>query len=179
MQKFFAEIMDVIEETSIPPGQQYSDAAGAQYGGTQYDFQADTNDFSSIDQNLEMPAPYPSTKVESHDVNVRNHMAIPVQNGQDDTMNVHTTIVDSSPSLHNSSAQPAPSSDPSSKRKSPEGPADVTSIGGDSKRKRSKISRACDQCRKKKVRCHSIGNGHVELMFARYVAMQTRKTMAS
>lgn len=147
MQRFIEEEMEVSEDTDVPPGQ-YSEAGAAQYAGAAYDFPSDGNEYIAIDQSLDTSPPYQTNDPKINDANLGNHMALPSQNGHVDAM--HPT-----PGL-NSHANATPQSttplNPSTKRKSPEDTAETAHVGGDSKRKRSKVSRACDQCRKKKVR---------------------------
>lgn len=147
MQRFIEEDMEASEDTDVPPGQ-YSEAGAAQYPGAAYDFTPDANEYIAIDQSLDTSPPYQTTDPKINDANLGNHMAIPSQNGHVDAMHA-------APGLNshtNATPQSTTALNPSTKRKSPEDPAEIAHIGGDSKRKRSKVSRACDQCRKKKVR---------------------------
>lgn len=147
MQRFLQETMEAGENPGGPPEQQYAEVGGAHYSAAQYGFPADANEFTNIGQTLDVSANAARRK-ETHDPNLENYMTMPVQNG-------HTEVLGANPnpstSLHNATASPATPFNPGTKRNSPEDTVETTPMGSDQKRKRSKVSRACDQCRKKKV----------------------------
>lgn len=154
MQRYFAETMDAADETSVPPAQDYTTANGAQYVQNSYGYPPPTSAFA-IDQSLQMP-----DGVDDYAANQNKNVAqrqgnstssLPEQNGTDD---VDPRIN----STNNSTGHPSISTsaqialNPSTKRKSPDDSQDIPALGEPlSGRKRSKVSRACDQCRRKKV----------------------------
>lgn len=139
--------MQVGEDTGVPPGQ-YAEAGAAQFPGAPYDFPSDANDYIAIDQTLDTEPSYQTTDPKINDATLSSHVGIPRQNG-------HVSSIPSSTDLgsHNGATpQSTTPLNPPTKRKSLEDGSEIIQVGGDSKRKRSKVSRACDQCRKKKVR---------------------------
>ena len=146
-QSILQETMEAAEEAGAAPEQQYSEVGSAHYAGTQYGYPPDANDFTNIDQTLDA-ATHPPTSKESHGPGLGDYMNISVQNGHAEVLDADSNM---SASLHNATVPPATPLNPATKRKSPEDASGATPGGSDSKRKRSKVSRACDQCRKKKV----------------------------
>lgn len=139
--------MEAAEDAGAAPEQQYSEVGSAHYAGAQYGFPPDATEFTSIDQTLDASTRPPTSK-ESHGPSLGNYMTMSVQNGHADVLGADSNM---SSSLHNAAMPPATPLNPATKRKSPEDASEATPGGSDSKRKRSKVSRACDQCRKKKV----------------------------
>lgn len=71
------------------------------------------------------------------------------KNGHDDHVEHDYAIPSTTGAQNNNNSRASPTLLSSLKRKS----IDVNTDQGSSSRKRSKVSRACDQCRKKKIRC--------------------------
>lgn len=145
--------MEAAEETGVHPGAGYPNIEHAQYDNSQYGFAQDTNAFP-IDQNLDMSVNFASNDGKNQDESLSgNHMSLTGQNGHAGVMGSHHGSTNTTSSL-TTATQPQTPLNPSTKRKSPEDISENTPAGGDSRRKRSKVSRACDQCRKKKVCLH-------------------------
>lgn len=141
MQRFIHEAMDVADEVEGASGH-YSEPGSAQYNTATYGFPSDANEYIAIDHTLDASTSFPATDNKLLQAitlaNQNGHAAAIHTNGGLDARDEDTS--DRHVSLN------APS-----KRKSPEGHIESAPMSGDSKRKRSKVSRACDQCRKKKV----------------------------
>lgn len=149
MQSFLSQVMEAAEESELHPVQGYPNIEHAQYDNSQYGFAQDSN--FPIDHNLEMSVNYMSNNGKNQTEGLgRNHMSITAQNGHGGVMRSHQGSTNTSGSL-TTTTQPQTPLNVSTKRKSPEDNTDNTPAGGDSRRKRSKVSRACDQCRRKKV----------------------------
>ncbi|KAK5946854.1 hypothetical protein PMZ80_000998 [Knufia obscura] len=151
--------MEAAEEGGAAPEQQYSEAGNAHYAGTQYDFPVDANEYTNIEQALDTSANAGTSKG-NHGSSLGGYMTMPVQNGHTDVLRADSNT---STSLHTAIAPPTTPLNPATKRKSPEDASQTTPAGGDPSRKRSKVSRACDQCRKKKVRCDADSEGTGQL----------------
>lgn len=142
--------MEAAEESELHPVQGYPNIEHAQYDNSQYGFAQDPN--YPIDHNLEMSVNYVSNDAKSQNEGLgNNHMSISGQNGHGGVMRSHQGSTNTSGSLA-TTTQPQTPLNASTKRKSLEDNTENTPAGGDSRRKRSKVSRACDQCRRKKVR---------------------------
>lgn len=163
--------MEAATEAGAPPEQQYSEVGNAHYAGAQYGYPTDANEFTDIDQSLDVSSSITASR-KSRDPNVGNYMTMPVQNGHADVLGADTNT---STSLHNATATPPAPLNPATKRKTPEDGSDAMNAGGDLKRRRSKVSRACDQCRKKKVNKPLYMLRCVQLTLTRFDAMQTLK----
>lgn len=161
MQHFLSQAMEAADEADMHPVQGYSNMGHAQYDNPQYGFAQDTN--FPIDQNLEMPVGFVSNDSKNQHEGLGNsHVSISGQNGHGGVMRSHQGSTNTSGSL-TTATQPQTPLNVSTKRKSLEDNTDNTPAGGDSRRKRSKVSRACDQCRRKKVRfglAHLRGGSH-------------------
>jgi hypothetical protein len=168
--------MEAAEEIGAPPEQQYSEVGSAHYVGAQYDFPADANEFTNIDQALGMSA-NGSTDKDSHGPSLGNYMNVPAQNGHVD--GVGANLESTNTSLHNATGPPATPLNPATKRKSQEDASEGTAAGSDPKRKRSKVSRACDQCRKKKVNNPLYPSGRDQLILRRSDVTPTPKEQES
>lgn len=150
MQNFLSQAMEAAEDAGLHQGQGYANIEHAQYDNSQYGFAQDTNQFP-IDQNLDIAVNFAASDAKDQDEGLgNNHMSLSAQNGHAGVMGSHHASTNTSTSLA-TATQPQTPLNPSTKRKSPEEIPENTPIGGDSRRKRSKVSRACDQCRKKKV----------------------------
>lgn len=151
MQNFLSQAMEAAEESELHPVQGYPNIEHAQYDNSQYGFAQETNSFP-IDQNLEMAVNFVSSNGKNHHEGLgNNHMSLAGQNGHGDVMRSHQGSTNTTGSI-TTTTQPQTPLSASTKRKSPEDNTENTPAGGDSRRKRSKVSRACDQCRRKKVR---------------------------
>ena len=168
MQRFLKETMEAAEVAGGRQGQQYSEAGNAHYVAAQYGFQADANDFTNIDQTLGMST-NPAIGKGDHDPNIGSYLTMPVQNGHVDVLGPGSNITASRLNVSTSTTPYTPGT----KRKSLEDVMEVTPLGGDSKRRRSKVSRACDQCRKKKVNKQLLTAQHNKLTSLRCDATQT------
>lgn len=147
MQRFIQDAMEVAGATSDPPGQ-YAEHPGAQYSDNAYDFSADANQYIAIDQNLDSSPSFHATDVRSSEAHLANHVAIHDQNGH---QHIITQQADPQTQGDNITTPTTPLNPGKKKRKSQEDISETGPAVGDSKRKRSKVSRACDQCRKKKA----------------------------
>lgn len=150
MQHFLSQAMEAAEDAGLHPVQGYSNIEHAPYDNSQYGFAQDTHPFP-IDQNLEMSVNFVSNDTKNQDESlVSSHMSLSGQNGHGGAMRSHHGSTNTSASLTTTTQPQTPLNAPT-KRKSPDGTTENTPAGGDSRRKRSKVSRACDQCRRKKV----------------------------
>lgn len=141
MQRFVHDAMDVADDVEGASGH-YSESGNAPYATGSYGFPPDANDYIAIDHTLDT-----STNFQAADNKLLQGITLADQNG-------HATGMHANGSHDTRDETTGDRNVPlnaSNKRKSPEGHIDSAPMSGDSKRKRSKVSRACDQCRKKKV----------------------------
>jgi len=152
MQKIFPQTMEAVDESNIVPMPGYMTDNGAHYVQNNYGYPAPSNTFA-IDQSLQMPEgveEYVSNGIVNRDQRQENGTSsLPDENGTDDMINsnVHSTSIPTT--LPTTQTQIATNT--SLKRKSPDDTQEISTTDPQSGRKRSKVSRACDQCRRKKV----------------------------
>lgn len=150
MQNFLSQAMEAADDADLHPGQGYTNIEHAQYDNSQYGFAQDAHPFP-IDQSLEISVNFAPSDGKGQNEGLGNtHMSMSEQNGHSAAMRSHQGSTNTSGSL-TTITQPQTPLNTATKRKSPEDTLDSTLAGGDSRRKRSKVSRACDQCRRKKV----------------------------
>lgn len=164
MQNFLSQAMEAAEDTGVHPGQGYANIEHAQYDNSQYGFAQDSHPFP-IDQNLDMSVNFASGDGKNQDEGLgANHISLRAQNGHGGVMASHNGSTNTSTSLATATQPQTPHNQPT-KRKSPEQTSENDpAAGGDSRRKRSKVSRACDQCRKKKVILIAIVHAELSLL---------------
>lgn len=141
MHQYLHEMMEVSEDVEGTPGH-YSESGGAQYAAAAYGFPSDGNEYIAIDTTLDASTSFPSA-----DNKLLQGISIADQNG-------HATTIHTNGELNTAddhAGERSVSLNIPTKRKSPDVHPESAPMSGDSKRKRSKVSRACDQCRKKKV----------------------------
>lgn len=137
-----------------PASTEYAEPRSAQYIAAAYDFSPDAHRCVAIDQS-----PNNEAGLRTNDrMASRDKLLVRASNAN---KNGHTHVEDEDHAIPspiaqnnnntNNNTQPTTPISTSAKRKSAEEPYEVTPVLSDSKRKRSKVSRACDQCRRKKV----------------------------
>ena len=157
MQQFIHENMDTTDNNGGAPTH-YSEAEGASYAGPiAYDYPADTSEYIAIDHNLEASTNYGTGEKLLRD-SLDGSTALPDQNGHDVGLSANGAV--------NAHFEPITTQDGAglnapAKRKSPDDQLESAFAAGDSKRKRSKVSRACDQCRRKKVYLSMLKQVHI------------------
>lgn len=160
MQRFFQQAMEAAEEAGVAPTQEYTADNNAQYVQNSYGYPPPSSTFA-IDQSLQMPESveeYSVDNVADHGQRQENGTSpLPEQNGTDSVTNSHVNPTPTSTALPVTPAQAQTSFNPSTKRKSLDDTHEIPAVGeSQSGRKRSKVSRACDQCRRKKVQLNVV-----------------------
>ena len=137
------------ERGDLGPNQSYPPAGQPQFPPSQYPYHT-TSEYPNLDEDLKMATAYGQPVQQNIASQLQEAAAAGApRNGDSNAMAVDTNGL--------ASAGMAPPHTPHQTSFSPAGgraSVDETAEaaeGGDSKRKRSKVSRACDQCRKKKV----------------------------
>lgn len=136
------------DQPDLGPNQPYPSAGQPQFPQPQYPYHT-TSEYPSLDQDLSMSDTYGAPTQQNIASQLQEAAANAPRNGDVNAMSVNTNGA--------ASAGMAPPQTPHQTGFSPTGgrasvdetpdPAEATS----SKRKRSKVSRACDECRRKKV----------------------------
>jgi hypothetical protein len=137
--------LDLQDESDMGPNNNYQPNHPAQYPQAAYSFSRGPSNFA-VDQGMSM--------VENF-----THGIQPNLNQMDNTMQESNGHAQSHSITSNPPGMAPPQtplqqsfSSPAGPRVSMDGSQDLTNAGEGSKRKRSKVSRACDECRRKKVR---------------------------
>jgi hypothetical protein len=138
------------DQPDLGPNQNYPPAGQPQFPPAQYPYHP--SEYPSLDQDLNMADTYGQPVQPSIATQLQEAAGVAPGNGDMNSMSVNTNGASSAGMAPPQTPHQA-SFSPGGQRESVDETPDTVEAGG-SKRKRSKVSRACDECRRKKV-CHA------------------------
>lgn len=135
-----------------PASVECAEPRSAQYIAAAYDFSPDAHRFITVGESPNSEAGLRSNDRMASAEKLLVRASNANKNGHTHVENEgHAIPSPIAQNNNNNNTQPTTPISTSAKRKSAEKPYEITPVLSDSKRKRSKVSRACDQCRRKKV----------------------------